>query len=341
MTDRDPARPEADAPQSEPAPAEGQDAGTQAADDVAADAVPQPEHGRAEPAPEPVERLDPPIEPIPDLTTAPEPEAPSQQAPEPIEAEPHTSVEAVAEPVAPAQIAPESGAAPIPFEPEPSVPERTDGAAPVALAQDFDQTADHGQTPGYIPAAGTDPAADPAADLGTADTLALPPTTAAVEPPAVSSAPPSPTGVPVPFAAPPTERNGGRLALKLSLGIGGGVIVVVSVVLAIILAVTTMTNSIADEVHDTAAGFVAELADGDWDGAYAMLCDDLRDRPAADYIPEWESWEPSSAEVQPLAFDDVDVRVRLGNGSEIALVIQLDQTEDSLGTSVCGWYDVT
>ncbi|GAA1675205.1 hypothetical protein GCM10009830_22220 [Glycomyces endophyticus] len=312
MTDRDPARPDRDA-DAAPDAAAGEPIADQTPPLEHTGSRPAPELGdppeRTDPGPELVEHLDPPLEPIPDLAPAPEPEAPAQHAPEPIEVESHTSVEAVAEPAAPAQLAPESGAAPIPFEPEPSVPE-----------------------PAEAPAA---------SDPGTADTLALPPTTLAVEPPAAApSAPPPPTGVPVPFAAPPTERNGAKLALKLGFGIGGGVLLSAAVIIAVVVAFVTFANSISDEVQDTAAEFVGELADEDWDAAYAMLCEDLRERPAGEYVPEWESWDPASAEVQPLAFDDVDVRVRLADGSEIAIVVQVDQTAESLGTSVCGWYDV-
>lgn len=274
--------------------------------------IPEPAEP-AEAVPEPVDHIEPPLEPIPDLEPAPEPEAQPENAPEPIEVEPHTSVEAVAEPTGPVQIAPEPGAPPIPLEPEPSVPDP-------------------------VPA---EPVAPVALEPGTDETLALPPTTKAVEPPPVPSTPPPPTGVPVPFAAPPTERNGSRFALKLGLGIGGGGLLAVAVVVAVVMAFVTFTNSIAEEIQDTAAQFIDELADEDWDGAYAMLCEDLRDRPADDYIPEWESWSPATAEVQPLAFDDVDVRVRLADGSEIALVVQVDQTAETLGTSICGWYDVT
>jgi hypothetical protein len=131
------------------------------------------------------------------------------------------------------------------------------------------------------------------------------------------------------------------LALKLSFGIGGGVTLAIVLIVAVVMAFMTFANSITEEVHDTAAQFIDELADEDWDGAYAMLCEDLRDRPADDYIPEWESWSPATAEVQPLAFDDIDVRVRLADGSEIALVVQVDQTAETLGTSICGWYEVT
>jgi len=321
MSDRDAARPDGAAPP---------DPGAVPAAPVpepAPEHVPVPEQVQ-DPAPEPelVEHAEPPLEPVPDREPAPEPEAPATRDTGPIEIEPHTSVEAVAEPAAPAQVAPEPGAAPIPFEPEPSVPEPAGAAPPVALESGIDAALN--------PEAG--------ADLGTADTLALPPTTAAVEPtpPVVSSAPPPPTGVPVPFAAPPTERNGGRFALKLVLGIGGGTALVTAVAIALFMAFATFTNSVTDQIEATAGDFVAELADEDWDGAYAMLCAEMRDRPAEDYIAEWESWDAATAEVQPLGYNDLDVRVRLADGSQIALVVPVEQTAQTIGTSVCGWYDV-
>ncbi|MEU6249683.1 hypothetical protein [Glycomyces sp. NPDC047010] len=328
MSDRDAARPDGAAPHdpgavpADPAPEQVQNP------EEVRDAAPGPEPVQetapervqnTAPEPELVEHVEPPLEPVPDREPAPEPEAPATHDTGPIEIEPHTSVEAVAEPAAPAQVAPEPGAAPIPFEPEPSVPEPAE--VQVALNS----------------------GADTGTDLGTADTLALPPTTAAVEPtpPVVSSAPPPPpTGVPVPFAAPPTERNGGRFALKLVLGIGGGTILVTAVVIALFMAFATFTNSVTDQIEATAGDFVAELADEDWDGAYAMLCPDMRERPADDYIAEWQSWDAASAEVQPLGYNELDVRVRLADGSQIALVVPVEQTAQTIGTSVCGWYTV-
>ncbi|MCD0446104.1 hypothetical protein LO763_21055 [Glycomyces sp. A-F 0318] len=267
------------------------------------DTAPEPPHPAPAPEPlrpEPLERSY--AEPIPEPGNA------DQAAPVPVPSEPRA--EPVPEPAAPAQIAPEPGSAPIPFEPEPSVPETTDAASspPVALEPSTDQT------------------------------LALPPTTKEVEPaPSTPPPPPPPSGVPVPFAAPPTDVDGGRLALKLVFGIGGGLVLVAAVVIAVVVAFTTFANSVVDKMEDTAEAFIGEVAEEDWDAAYAMLCEDLRDRPAEDYVGEWESWDASGAEVQPMSMEAVEVEVELADGSRIALEIGVDQSSEALETNVCGW----
>ncbi|SDE50921.1 hypothetical protein [Glycomyces harbinensis] len=281
----------------------------------------------APPSPEP--RVDPQVDQHPDSQAfaSVEAEPPShsyaepipepgrgEAAPEQVPSDPRAHVEAVAEPAAPAQVAPDPGAAPIPLEPEPSVPEPADAAS--------------------VPSA--------ALESPTDQTLALPPTTKEVEPPPVPSAPPPPpSGVPVPFAAPPTDVNGGRLAMKLAFGIGGGVALVATVVIAVVVAFTTFTNSVLDKMESTAEDFIAEVADEDWDSAYAMLCDDLRERPVEDYTGEWESWDADTAEVQPMSVEATEVEVELADGSSIALTVEVDQSAEALDTNICGWRSVS
>jgi len=268
------------------------------------------DYPRPEPRAEPGNaEADPVAEPATEEQPVPEPAAPDQRAPE---AEPHSNVEPVPEPSAPPQIAPEFGTGPIPLVPEPSVPEPTEAASvpPVALEPSTEQT------------------------------LALPPTTKEVEPPPVPSTPPPPTGVPVPFASPPAGR-GTHFGLKLGLGIGGGGLLALAVAVSVVAAIATFGNSLTDKVEATAEEFIGDLADADYDSAYAMLCEDLRDHPVEDYIPEWESWDAATAEVQPMGFEDVDVVVELADGSAIGLVIEVDQSAEALDTNVCGWHAVS
>jgi hypothetical protein len=246
-------------------------------------------------------------EPIPDPALA------DQTPPRPIAADRREAVEPVADPSAPPQVAPEPGAPPIPLEPEPSVPEpiEPDSDPPVALEPSTEQT------------------------------LALPPTTREVEPPSAPSAPsPPPTGVPVPFAVPPTDVDATRFTLKLVFGIGGGLALVGVVVVAVVIAFMTFTNSVVDKMEGTAEDFVGEVAAEDWDSAYAMLCADLRRRPVEDYVGEWESWGARGAEVRPMSARDTEVVVEFADGSAIALTVQIDQSAEAIDTSVCGWRTV-
>ncbi|MFC3494879.1 hypothetical protein [Glycomyces rhizosphaerae] len=303
------------------------------------------QHRDAAPPVEPVPQAVP-VEPVPAEPTPPLPSEIAEPAPEPesrkqdeaVEAEPHTSVEAVADPAdpkyaspaspnppgpfasgefaqvsAPEQIPPAPGAAPIPMDPEPSgaEPVAPDSGAPIALTAE------------------------------TETTLALPPTTKEVEPaPAPSAPPPPPTGVPVPFAAPPTghPRNFG---LKLGLGIGGGALAVIAIVVAIVVAVAVFANSIGDKVEGTAEAFIGAVAEDDWDTAYAMLCESYRQRPAEDYINEWDAWDAEGAEIGQMNPSTGNVTVEFDDGTAIELVIAVEQTAETLDTSVCGWRSTT
>jgi hypothetical protein len=254
-----------------------------------------------------------PTPPLPTETAEPAPEPESSQPREEVEAEPHTSVEAVAEPAAPPQVAPEPGRPPIPMEPEPSVQDAVspEPAAPVALAVETDET------------------------------LALPPTTKEVEPaPAPSAPPPPPTGVPVPFASPPTGHSR-RFGLKLGLGITAGALGIIGVVMAVVIAMIVFTNSITEKVESTAEEFIGAIAEDDWDTAYAMLCDAYRQHPADDYVPEWDAWDTEGAEIQHMNASTGNVTVEFDDGTAVELVIAIEQTPEALNTSVCGWRDVT
>ncbi|MDN3238803.1 hypothetical protein [Glycomyces tritici] len=253
-----------------------------------------------------------PTPPLPTSTAGPAPEPESPQSREPVQAEPHTSIAPVAEPSAPAQIAPDSGAPPIPMEPEPSVPDHVspDQGAPVALMAETEAT------------------------------LALPPTTKEVEPPPVPSSPPPPTGVPVPFAAPPTGHSR-FFGAKLGFGIAGSALAVIIVAVAVVFAVFVFMNSVTEKVEGTAEDFVGAIAEDDWDTAYAMLCDSYRERPVGDYTDEWEGWDAEGAEVQDMNPSTGNVTVEFADGSAIELTIAIEQTSESLSTSVCGWRSVT
>lgn len=326
MTDRpNPQGPEQHSPDSDaatatPAPERtGPAAASEAAPDAAAPAPSAPE---PIPMSVPVEPI--PLEPTPPLPTAtaepaPEPESPqSHQEPR---AEPHSSVEVVADAAtiagreyaqsaAPAQIAPESGAPPIPMEPEPSVPDPVspEPGAPVVLAAE------------------------------TETTLALPPTTKEVEPPPVPSTPPPPTGVPVPFAAPPTGHSR-FFGLKLGFGITGGALAIIGVVVSVVVALLVFTNSITEKVEDTAGEFIGAIAQDDWDTAYAMLCDSYRERPVEAYTDEWDAWDAEDARIRSMSATG-NVMVEFADGSAIELTIPIEQTPETLTTSVCGWRSV-
>jgi hypothetical protein len=316
MTDRpNPERVSSEGPESEreagpatPEPASPERSGSPSTPDSVESPWPEPPPLSVPIEPIPVE----PTPPLPTSTAEPAPEPESSQPREEVEAEPHTSVAAVAEPAAPAQIAPEPGRPPIPMEPEPSVPDPVspEPAVPVALTAETDET------------------------------LALPPTTKEVEPaPAPSAPPPPPTGVPVPFAAPPTGHSR-FFGLKLGLGITGGALGIIGVVTAVVIAMIVFTGSITDKVESTAEEFIGAIAHDDWDTAYAMLCDSYRQRPAEDYVPEWDSWDTEGADVQAMNAATGNVTVEFDDGTAVELVIAIEQTPDALNTSVCGWREV-
>jgi hypothetical protein len=125
--------------------------------------------------------------------------------------------------------------------------------------------------------------------------------------------------------------------MKLGLGIGGGALFIGVIVIAVFVAIFVFTDSVTEKVEGTAAEFIGAVAEDDWDTAYAMLCEDYRDRPVEEYRSVWESWDAEGAEVQPMNASDTTVRVEFPDGTAIDLVIQIEQTAETLDTSVCGW----
>ncbi|WP_100447177.1 hypothetical protein [Glycomyces xiaoerkulensis] len=177
----------------------------------------------------------------------------------------------------------------------------------------------------------------------TEDTLGLPPTTGA-EPadPSPAEARREPQGAPVPFAAPPTERDGGKFALRLVFGILGGGALIIAVVLGLVISYAVYVNSVFDQIHTTAEEFIADVDGERWDRAHDSLCSEMREDPVEHYVDEWRSWETDDAEVRSILQSSRGdaVPVRLGDGTTIELDVMLDQDGQSLDIAVCGWRTV-
>jgi glucose dehydrogenase len=131
-----------------------------------------------------------------------------------------------------------------------------------------------------------------------------------------------------------------NFGLKLGLGIGGGVFAVVAIVVALFAAFFVFANSITEKVEATAEEFVGAVAEDDWDTAYAMLCEDARQRPVEDYVAEWDAWDAEGAEIGAIDAATGNVTVEFDDGSAVELVIAVEQTQETLDTSVCGWSEV-
>ncbi|WP_026922860.1 hypothetical protein [Glycomyces arizonensis] len=243
---------------------------------------------------------------------------PAEDVPQPEPRGPEPVVEPVpVHPAAPIQVAPDPGAAPI-----------LEGAA----------EPDRGEPDAPEPPREERPPTEPPR---TEETLALPPTTTSQDPPPPSQPEHRSTleGIAVPFAAPPAERNGGRLAAKLSVGIGGGLLIVIAVVVALSLSLNTLTESYLEKVEDTAQTFMYDVANEQWDDAHELLCPKLQEQPVEDYIEEWDSWASDGAEVQHArdGMSGAYVPVELADGSTMELRILIEQSTESVDTSICGW----
>lgn len=257
----------------------------------------------------------------------PQPE-PAERPEEPIAAEsrePDPVVEPVpAHPAAPIQIAPDPGTAPLAAEPQ-------DAPEP-ALSE----------PESVEPATSDSESPAPAETDRTEQTLGLPPTTYEPPPPPQERMP-TLEGVTVPFAAPPTERSGGRFTATLVIGIAGGLVVIGAVVVALVLSLVTLANSLMEKIETTAEVFVADIADEQWNDAYGRLCPEMRERPVGDYIDEWASWEAEGAEVRQIrdTMDGTYVSVELGDGSTVELQLLVDQESTAIDSFVCGWEHTT
>ncbi|THV43610.1 hypothetical protein FAB82_00710 [Glycomyces buryatensis] len=145
--------------------------------------------------------------------------------------------------------------------------------------------------------------------------------------------------MPVPFAAPPTERNGGRFAAKLVFGIGGGLFVVVGVIVALVVSLLSLTDSLLDKIESTAETFMADIADENWDDAYANLCPQLRENPVDDYVREWESWDVEGEPQAGLPTQDTSgayVPFEFSDGTKVEVYVVLADGPN-MDTAVCDW----
>ena len=285
---------------------------------------------------------------------------PHERPEEPIVAEPRGPEQPIqVEISAPIQVAPEPGSAPVMAEPEPrddstrpDEPEHRGpepGSAPVMAEAEPRDDATRPDEPEHRGPDMSAPGEDSPSEQGpeqqpTDDTLALPPTTNVP----VSAEPPPPSqperhssleGTPVPFATPPTERNGTWFGLKLGFGIGGGVLLITAVAVALVVSLVTLTNSLMEKIEDEADGFMGAIADEQWDAAYDRLCPDLQESPVEDYVDEWDDWDAEGADVQRIYDRDVDTYalVELDDGSTVELRIAVAQDSETMDTTICGW----
>lgn len=185
------------------------------------------------------------------------------------------------------------------------------------------------------------PASEGASPSETEETLALPPTTADREPTAPSpiEETSAPRGVPVPFAAPPAERDRGRFATKLVLSLVGGFLVVAAIIVGLVVSLVIFSNSLYDRIEEAAASFMEDVEAQRWDDAHQQLCPRLRTDPVDSYVGEWESWNAEGAEVVSLreTSSGAQVLVELDDGSTVELELIIDQSGTSIEPSVCGW----
>ncbi|TWG23552.1 hypothetical protein [Actinoplanes teichomyceticus] len=110
-------------------------------------------------------------------------------------------------------------------------------------------------------------------------TYGQPPTSYAPAPAPAPVAPPPPPGPGVhpPFPAPPVEGRGRRIGL--GLGVGAGILVLVcgGGLAAVIGLAVAMTGAANEQAHIVVSDYLDAVQDGDYDKAYAQLCQDTKD----------------------------------------------------------------
>ncbi|WP_025272114.1 hypothetical protein [Haloglycomyces albus] len=146
-------------------------------------------------------------------------------------------------------------------------------------------------------------------------------------------------GIYVPFAAPPTERNAGRTALKVIVPIVLGVVLCSGIGVAFVTALVKIDEGLQRNIESSAEEFMASVSSGSWDEAYASLCGELQKRPSSAYTSEWEEWEGQEWEVDRLipTYEDYEVVMESDEGSEVTLTVVMEQEGRDLNVAVCGW----
>lgn len=156
------------------------------------------------------------------------------------------------------------------------------------------------------------------------------------------AAPPRGPGVPVPFAAPPNEKNSAKLALAIVSAVVGVVVVCGGGTVAGFGILVWTSNELVVQAESAAEEFLEDVAGGDYDDAYDSLCGELKDDLTEDeFVSEWE-------QIGVVDFE-TDRAVESGSGLEVPAevttdegdVLELDLTvvpdEPSLDMSVCDW----
>ena len=152
-------------------------------------------------------------------------------------------------------------------------------------------------------------------------------------------------GTPVPFAAPPRDRDGTRLAVTIIVSALAVVLLCGGGLVGFTVTSIAAGEAMLDRSTEAADTFMGDIVEGRYQDAYDSLCSSAVDdgvlTPAA-FESEWDALGISRYEVrQP--FDKMDgsigvpVEASSTDGGQwvIALTVVLDST--TMGMSVCAW----
>lgn len=150
-------------------------------------------------------------------------------------------------------------------------------------------------------------------------------------------------GTPVPFAAPPRDRDGTRLAVTIVVSIlavvllcGGGIVGLGVATVAAGEALLERSENVADE-------FMGHIVDRNFPDAYDALCQSAKDELTpqefeSDWLPldinRYELGQPSDTMEGGMS---VPVDARTTEGERLAITLTVALGGQNMEMSVCGW----
>lgn len=185
-----------------------------------------------------------------------------------------------------------------------------------------------------LPAPGA--SATPPPDLGAAGNPPSPP----VPDPAST---PRHLGTPVPFAAPPRDRDNTRLAVTIVVSVVAVVLLCGGGFFGLGAALVATGNELYKQSRDAAAVFMTDVADGALPAAYDSLCEPVKREVTLDeFEREWDPLEINAFQLDnPRDTGDgsflVSVRATSATSAPMDISLTVSMSGSTMKMEVCGW----
>ncbi|HIW61111.1 MAG TPA: hypothetical protein H9881_01520 [Candidatus Stackebrandtia excrementipullorum] len=150
-------------------------------------------------------------------------------------------------------------------------------------------------------------------------------------------------GTPVPFAAPPRDRDSTRLAVTIIASVFAVVLLCGGGVVGLGLALASAGEAMATQAHDAADTFMQDIADEDFSAAYDSMCEPLKEElTEEEFTAEWDALNIETYETGD-AYDTLDgtlrvpVEARSPGDRTYVMTLTVGLAGQSMEMQVCGW----